>query len=146
MSTGPSLHYLLTETLLSGADRLPLLCGNEPRSCGVVSAEREARTSAGGRRVRTGGGLKAQRLQQAGGEDPLVLDCRGSTTMLCGPGPSLGVAEGLCASPQVQLEEGGGACMVAQGGFCVCSLHFSCEFLGEVLLHFANKDTEAQKQ
>lgn len=36
--------------------------------------------------------------------------------------------------------------MVAQAGFCACSLHFSCEFLGEVLLHFTNKDTEAQKQ
>ena len=53
MSTGPGLHYLLTETLLSEADRLPPPVCYEPRSCGVVSAEREAGTSARGRRVRT---------------------------------------------------------------------------------------------
>lgn len=45
MSAGPGLHYLLTESLLSEADRLPPPVWCEPRSCGVVSAEREAGTS-----------------------------------------------------------------------------------------------------
>lgn len=53
MSAGPGLHYLLAETLLSEAGRLPPPVWHEPGSCGVVSAEREAGTSARGRRVGT---------------------------------------------------------------------------------------------
>lgn len=79
MSAGPGLRYLLAETLLSEADRLPPPVWHEPGSCGVVSAEREAgRLSQQLEEGEWGqdAGLKAQRLQQVGGEDSLVLDCR----------------------------------------------------------------------